>query len=349
MPSPSLDALVPALLPPRESLASIEKLFGEASYREYFRIRTASGATYVLMKIPPGKMSVSEEITNFEGTKDELPFVNVLRWLQASDIPSPRLLARDMENGLFLLQDLGDKTLEKLLPDCNDGMRLFFYRQAVDLLLAFQKAGIEKRDPACYAFRRSFDLRLLNWEFDHFLDYGIEDRFGIKIPEAEKKRIQEAGYALIRPIADIPFGLTHRDFQSRNLMMYGYQFHLIDFQDALLGPPQYDLVALLRDSYVVLPFATWKGLLDYYLAARDKSSLPKLEAGAFFTGFHRITIQRKLKDAGRFQFIKTVKGNDKFLPHVPASLEYVRQAFALLPEAKPLQDMLAAYVPELKA
>jgi aminoglycoside/choline kinase family phosphotransferase len=328
-------------------LTSWEKLFGEASYREYFRIRTDAEKTYVVMKIPKGKMSVSEEITNYQGPKDELPFLNIARFLRSRGIPAPQVLQVDLENGLVLLQDLGDKTLEKLLPDCNEGMRFFFYKQAVDLLLQWQKAG-ESQDPSCIAFHRSFDLRLLTWEFDHFLEYGIEDRFGIRIPDEEKKQIQAAALDLIRPITEIPYGLTHRDFQSRNLMLHGYQFHLIDFQDALLGPPQYDLVALLRDSYIVLPFAFWKSLLEYYLAAREKAALTPIDSGKFVTGFHRITIQRKLKDAGRFQYIHTVKKNANFLPHVPASLEYVKQAFALLPEAKALQEMLAKYVPELR-
>jgi aminoglycoside/choline kinase family phosphotransferase len=89
-------------------------------------------------------------------------------------------------------------------------------------------------------------------------------------------------------------------------------------------------------------------LLEYYLAAREKAALTPIDSGKFVTGFHRITIQRKLKDAGRFQYIHTVKKNANFLPHVPASLEYVKQAFALLPEAKALQEMLAKYVPELR-
>ncbi len=336
------------LLPTGEQLASFTKLFGEASYREYFRLRTTLDKSYVVMKLPPGKQSASEEITNYQGPKDELPFLNVLRYLESRRIPAPKLIQAEPSEGLVLLSDLGDKTLEKLLVDSNEAMRLFFYRQAIDLLLEMQGAGEKSPDPACMAFKRGFDLKLLLWEFDHFLEYGIEDRFSLKIPEAEKKQIQAIALEIIRPITEIDYGLTHRDFQSRNLMLHGYQFHLIDFQDALLGPPQYDLVALLRDSYVVLPFATWKSLLEYYLNEREKLGLKAVDAGKFMTGFHRITIQRKLKDAGRFQYIQTVKQNPNFLPHVPASLEYVKQAFALFPEAAPLHEKLENYVQELR-
>lgn len=345
---PDLTSLVPPLLPAGQNLQKIEKLFGEASYREYFRIFTQGPSSFILMKLPPGKQSVSEEITNYEGPREELPFLNVARYFAEQNLPAPKILNSDLSNGLILLQDLGDKSLEKLLQNCNEPMRLFFYQQAVDLLLNLQESGERHRDPRCMAFHRSFDAHLLLWEFDHFLEYGIEDRFGISIPAEKKKEMQYWAKRLVDSITSIPYGLTHRDFQSRNLMLYGYQFYLIDFQDALLGPPQYDLVALLRDSYVDLPTRTVEGLIDYYLALREKRKLSPVDPGAFRRHFFEITLQRKLKDAGRFQFIKTVKKNPNFLPHVPTSLKYVRDAFSRLPDYQPLQTLIAEFVPELR-
>lgn len=345
---PKLNESIQELLPAGETLDSVQKLFGEASYREYFRVRTQSGRSYILMKMPAGKQSVSEEITNYSGPKAEIPFVNVARYLETRQIPAPRVLASGPADGLLLLQDLGDVSLESLVAKSNGTMVLFFYKQAVDLLLRLQKAGADHPDKTCMAFNRSFDRELLEWEFRHFLEYGIEDRFSLKIPDAAREEMLRLGQELIAPITQIPYGLTHRDFQSRNLILFGYELYLIDFQDALLGPPQYDLVALLRDSYVKLPKTTLETLLDAYLEGRKKIGLPDMEEGKFKKNFFRITLQRKLKDAGRFQFIKTVKKNDKFMVHVPTSLEYVKDAFARLPEYAALQKRLAEYVPELR-
>lgn len=335
------------ILPRGEEVSEVTKLFGEASYRVYFRVQTNSGHSFVLMKLPAGIQSASEEITNYQGPKDEPPFLNVQRYLAQSTLPVPQVVGRQLANGLILLQDLGDKTLEKLLETCNSGMRLFFYKQAIDLLLKLQKAGEDHRDPDCMAFKRSFDLHLFTWEFDHFLEYGIEDRLGIKIPEPERQKIREEALKIILPIVEIPYGLTHRDFQSRNLMLFGYEFYLIDFQDALLGPPQYDLVALLRDSYIELPLETVESLIDAYLEGRKKTGLPDLPPKEFKKNFYRVTLQRKLKDVGRFQYILKAKGNPNFMKHLPASLKYVREAFAQLPEYQNLQQLLGKYVPEL--
>jgi hypothetical protein len=118
---------------------------------------------------------------------------------------------------------------------------------------------------------------------------------------------------------------------------------VIDFQDALQGPRQYDLVALLRDSYIVLEPAEVTALVERYCARMGVA-----DAAGFRRTFDLLTVQRKLKDAGRFEFIARVKGNPGFLPHVPASLQYVREALARLPELSDFAELLARYVPELR-
>jgi hypothetical protein len=122
---------------------------------------------------------------------------------------------------------------------------------------------------------------------------------------------------------------------------------VIDFQDALLGPRQYDLVALLRDSYVELPPELVDALLRRYLARLAEAGGPRLEYGPFRELFDLPTVQRKLKHAGRFVYIDRVKGNPGFLVSIPASLRYVREALARRPDLAELREVLARHVPEL--
>jgi aminoglycoside/choline kinase family phosphotransferase len=122
---------------------------------------------------------------------------------------------------------------------------------------------------------------------------------------------------------------------------------VIDFQDALQGPRQYDLVALLRDSYVELDPAFVDHMLDKYIIAFEKAAHEKIDVDAFKDFFHLLTVQRKLKDAGRFEFINRVKGNPGFLVSIPASLRYVKSALDRRPELSDLRRIVAKYVPEL--
>jgi N-acetylmuramate 1-kinase len=88
-------------------------------------------------------------------------------------------------------------------------------------------------------------------------------------------------------------------------------------------------------------------MVRHYLEATAALGGPELEEGPFREVFDLLTIQRKLKDAGRFVYIDRVKRNPDFLGFVPAALRYAREAFARLPELEELHRVLARRVPEL--
>ncbi len=319
---------------------SITKLFGQASYREYYRITTPSSllprpSSLVLMKLPNGFASPAEEVTKIgEGASKELPFLNVQKYLNTLEIPVPQVLATDEQNGLILLEDLGDTSLEILYRNAGSEFGLVYYKKVVELLIDLQTKTQQNGFGPCVASFRKFDVELLNWEFNHFLEYGIEDRLGITLEENEKRVFRETTAHISSIIAHMPQGFVHRDYQSRNLMFHNMNFTLIDFQDALTGPVLYDLVALLRDSYVCFTPEQTMGLLSHYQQNLPAEHPYHDKWNALLSDFYLITIQRKLKDAGRFQFINTVKKNPGFLPNIPRSLEYVRQALETLREMK---------------
>lgn len=344
-----LKKLIQESLGPQSEIKDYKKLFGQASYREYFRLTFKNGQTYVVMKLPQGMESASEEVTNQGLNIKELPYLNVARYLEKNHIPHPKVLGGDPEAGFILLQDLGDRSLESLIQDSDPTLKLFFYRQAIDLMVDMQKITYENPDPDCYAFQRSFDEKLLQWELEHFLEYGIEDRMQIKVSPKERETYLSLGQKLVSEILQIPQSFTHRDFQSRNLMLYGYEFYLIDFQDALMGPYVYDLVSLLRDSYMEFSPSETEMLGIYFLIKRQKQGLEVPEESDFWRHFHLVSLQRKLKDTGRFQYIHTIKGNSSFLVHVRNSLNYVRDSLEHLPEYRELQNLLSRYLPEFGA
>jgi aminoglycoside/choline kinase family phosphotransferase len=323
--------------------ATLRKLQGDASYRIYYRLTLADGSSYIVMKLPEGKASASEEITNLKTKPTGIPFVSVDRFLKGRGLPVPQIHHADPVLGILLLEDFGDETFEKQVVAAADDVRLRWYRRAIDLLIRFQEATAEP-EPSCVAYQRSFDATLLDWEFDHFLEYGVEARLGIKIPEADAKAIRALTGGITKTLTSLPRILVHRDFQSRNLMVQEDDLKLLDFQDALMGPVPYDLVALLRDSYVALSQELLLTLVaDYGKRSNVRMDLP------FQTAFDLMTVQRKLKDAGRFVYIDRVKGNPSFLKHIPNSLEYVRSAFDRLPDQKHLFALLTKYVPEWRA
>ena len=329
---------------------SVERLPGDASDRRYYRVRTAAGLPdYVVMEILSLESALkSEEVTLYHATTGELPFLNLQRFLAGLGLPVPRVHRYDPAARLMLLEDLGDTLLWDVAhPDPRAA--LVPYERAVDLLAAMQaRAGEGAPGRAeCVAFRQRFEPALLGWEFDHFLEYGIEKK-GTAIDPADAAAIREVFAAIAREITAAPAVFTHRDYHSRNLLVTGNGLAIIDFQDALLGPPTYDLASLLRDSYVALPEEMIDALIARYLGLARKEKIPGTgDAAAFRRLFDLTALQRNLKAAGRFDYIATVKGNPKFLPYIAPTLGYAARTLARYPELADLRTRLARYVPAL--
>ncbi|HEX7625140.1 MAG TPA: phosphotransferase [Anaeromyxobacteraceae bacterium] len=324
--------------------APVRRLAGHASARSYWRVG-APPASHVVMVMPPD--AKPEEVTK-GGPPAIDPFVDVQRYLRGLGVRVPEIVAfhqDDPRGGLMVLEDLGDDMLEGRLLAGDD--RSALYATAVDQL-ARLRAAAERSPGGSIAFTRSFDHDLYRWELDHFREWLLEAWKGARLSPAERDVVDRECDRIARALAAEPKGFTHRDYQSRNLMVLpGGAQAVIDFQDALLGPRQYDLVALLRDSYVELPPDFVEAMLRRYLDQFAAAGGPRLEYGPFRELFDLLTVQRKLKDAGRFVFIDRVKKNPSFLVSIPASLRYVREAFARRPDLAELQRILGRHVPEL--
>jgi aminoglycoside/choline kinase family phosphotransferase len=315
---------------------------GDASSRRYHRVSIEGGspASVIVMELPADPLKSDE--ASGKAQPSELPFLNIQRYLESGGIAVPKIYGYDAEAGLMLLEDLGDATLESVVLGASREIQRAHYQLAIRDLVALQHRAATA-DPSCIAFGRSFNEELLHWELDHFREWLLEADRGAKLEPAERAIVEGAFKKVASALAGEPRIFVHRDYQSRNLMVQsGPRLRLIDFQDALLGTQAYDLVALLRDSYVELAPDLLDELLDYYA---ELAKVPN--KAAFRRLFYLQTTQRKLKDAGRFVFIDRKKGNPKFLPSIPASLRYVRDALSRLPELESLQRVLGKYVPEL--
>lgn len=322
--------------------APVLKLKGDASNRSYYRVGTAPDS-WVVMVMPPDAAKKSEEASKGDAPT-ELPFVNVHRYLTRLGIRVPRILSYDEPAGMMVLEDLSDETFEKAQAA---GDRHGWYLKAVELLASLRARAERDLDPGCLAFTRAFDVELYDWELHHFREWGLEAWSGKKPTAEERAELDSIFQRIAHQLAAAPRGFTHRDYQSRNLMVKHGELVVIDFQDALQGPRQYDLVALLRDSYVELDRSFVDAMLDAYLVAFEKETKERIDGKAFKRFFDLLTVQRKLKDAGRFEYINRVKGNPGFLVSIPASLRYVKAALDVQPELSDLRRLVAKYVPEL--
>jgi N-acetylmuramate 1-kinase len=348
MPFLTSEALAATVAPALADIAGgaaqhIEAMPGGASLRRYHRATVTGGQPSSVIIMETGDPAHSDEVV--KGAPTELPFLNVQRYLVAGSVPVPTIYRYDRDAGLVYLEDLGDITFESRVSAADDQVRGLYYRLAIDTLVAMQRYTHTHKDPACIAFGRSFDYDLLKWELDHCREYLIEAQ-GIVLAPSENQELDRLFGRMADELASAPRGFVHRDYQSRNLMVQDRDgspsLRVIDFQDALLGTAAYDLVGLLRDSYVSLAPALLDELVAYHIA---KSGA---DAAAFTHLFNLQTAQRKLKDAGRFVFIERVKKIPGFMQHIPSSLEYVARALKNLPDLAPVREILGRHFSQLR-
>jgi len=339
-------------LPFRAAFKKLLPLAGDASNRRYFRIEVDEGPSnsIVLMQLAePETFKQSEEAVSGGGPAiAELPFVNIHSHLARAGVSVPELYYYDQAAGLLYLEDLGDLTLSDACAQARPADIEAHYKQAVDVLVRMQAKATSPADPRCLAFHRSFDVPLLMWEFDHFLEYGIAARHGKPLDSGDEAAIREGFRTIAEFLAGQPRVFVHRDYHSRNLMVAGKRLGVIDFQDALMGPATYDLASLLRDAYIALDEALIDRLIDRYLDQIQEGRQLWTNRETFRRLFDLTSIQRNLKAAGRFVYIDRVKGNPKFLADIPRTLGYVKRNLGKYPELSTLRQLMSRYVPELQ-
>ena len=302
---------------------------GGASTRRYFRVALPNDKSAVAMFVPEG--AKPEEVQRaHEGTR--WPFLEVRDLLAERGIDVPGVLAEDTARGWLVIQDLGDDTLANWLLR-NPGDKRALYTKAVTDLARAQRS-LSELPSGCVVASRTFDFDLLRWEIEHFREWGLDAR-GKSLSAADNTRFTEIADKLAKRVSELPQGFVHRDYQSRNLMVVDdakLRLVWIDFQDALLGPRVYDLVALLNDSYQEFDRAFVEERLAEYAEAAGLSAKER----AKLTGeFDLVTVQRKLKDAGRFVFIDKKKGNPSFMRFVVPTIRKVDAALARLAPTDP--------------
>jgi hypothetical protein len=304
-------------------------LAGDASTRRYFRVLRDCGSDVLALYPEPFELP-------------DLAFAGLRGLLAGWGLPVPEIRDHDGARGILLLEDLGDLTLQEVLKTAGPAERDDSYREAVDQMVTLQRESARgPRTAAC--FQVAFDVEKLVWELHYFEKHFLEGHRGRDLTVEDRATLAEAFHNLASEIASWRRVLCHRDFHSRNLMRHRGVLYWIDFQDARMGPPHYDLSSLLRDSYVDLP--------EEMVAERAfefrRKAVPEEPPELFERRFELTSVQRNLKALGTFGYMASVRGNPVYLPYMPRTLASVRRNLLRRPELASLHRVLARHLEEL--
>ncbi|OGP29981.1 MAG: hypothetical protein A2038_13815 [Deltaproteobacteria bacterium GWA2_57_13] len=339
---------------PRTRLVSLCPLAGDASSRRYYRAYLDGASvppSAIVMELSGSSLPLSsEELAIFKEPLKELPFLNLHRFLRGLGVRVPELYGHWVEEGILILEDLGDHSLWERVQGLPPAQVLAWYEKAIDQLLLIQIVGSSKRDKDCIAFKQRFDSRLYMWEFEHFLEYGLEKRPGVNISRAEKRLLTDRFTAISQRLANEPPALNHRDYHSWNLMVHRGEVAVIDFQDALMAPPQYDLASLLNDretDRIIRPDMEQR-LYGYYLQKREAMGATKVARDEFFEIYVLSVLQRDFKVVGRFYYLELIKGRPEYKKYIPPTLRRIKRNLLRAPTLDELVPVLAAHFEEMR-
>ncbi len=292
--------------------AMVTPVAGDASFRRYFRIRCAQKGQAILMDAPPPH-------------EDPRPFINIAEYLLAHSFRAPEILARDLENGMVLIEDFGDRRMREHLDDHPED-EIATYKHAIDVIIRLSRqpnADLEPYDLAAYMR----EVRLLTeWYMPAMGLAWNQDAF------------DQVWADMLVHVARRRDVTVLRDYHAENIMLLadGDQ-GLIDFQDALVGHPAYDLVSLLQDARRDVSPELEAAMLQHY---RNEANI----SDDFDHHYALLGAQRNTKIIGIFTRLWKRDGKDRYLSFLPRMWGLLERDLAH-PALAPLKAWFDANIP----
>lgn len=288
---------------------------GDASDRKFYRIQSHK---------PGQEDAICMEFPTWEGGfgGDPISWLEMHAALAKMEIPIPRVLKVDKENLCIFTEDLGDEFLSSVPKE----QFLARYKEAISLLIKAQYPISAISNPA---EKKAFDFEKLYTEMAFFIKYFLNGFLHLDIQE--EKSSTEGIYSdlknLCQALDQRPRVLCHRDYHSRNIMVKNKRIYWIDFQDARMGPHTYDVVSLVRDSYVDMDWKTRNILFDFYFEElnkiRSKKGLPEFPKQEYDLELKLMGLQRNLKAIGSFAYLSMEKSKPNYIQYIKPTLALI--------------------------
>lgn len=240
-------------------------------------------------------------------------------------LPVARVLAADLEQGLFLMEDLGRGSFQHaVLAASNQQEIAAIYEPVLAMLARLQTKGAQNFDlSVCFDSQELTPEFLLKREAGYFLEEFVLGACGLTTSQLPAGLEQDMAELCQRAGQAQPKGLVHRDFQSRNIVYEDNRLGLVDFQGARLGPAQYDLASLLHDPYVDLPMELRNKLKSRYMELRAAEGL--FDPDEFQAGWPFVSASRVMQALGAYAFLTRRRGRAHFAEYIAPALATLRR------------------------
>jgi tRNA threonylcarbamoyl adenosine modification protein YjeE len=329
------------------------RLQGDASTRLYQRL--ALGEKHVILMSSPRRsdgpaVRDGKPYGAIAHLADNVaPFVAMANGLRGVGLSAPAIHHADLSHGLLILEDLGD---ERVVSGDPPAPIIERYEAAVDVLLALHQKELPEVLPVAPHVEHHiprYDLDAFLIEAELLLDWFLP-RLDAAIPESERTSFRALWSELLQPPIEAPRTWVLRDFHSPNLLWLpgrsdNARLGLLDFQDAVMGPPGYDLASLLQDARVDISEQVELALLGRYIKGRRQADAA-FDAAQFIKVYVTLAAQRASKILGIFARLDLRDRKPQYLRHLPRVWSYLQRSLGH-PALESLNAWYIAHVPAL--
>ena len=294
---------------------SLQRASVDAGFRSYWRSTSARGS-HIVMDSPPG-------------LEDVRPWLRMHDLLETNSVRVPQVLARDVEHGFLLLEDLGGPTLARFINDDNADA---WFDASFTQLIRLQSIPV----PAGMGV---FGEALLQRDAGLFEEWFVQRHLGLTLDCGESEQLQLVQRRLMDNALNQPQVLTHRDFMPRNLMPVEGGPAVLDFQDLVSGPIAYDPASLFKDAFLSWPLEKVDAWLARYHAQALAAGLPVRPWPQFLRDADWMGVQRHLKILGIFVRLRDRDGKGHYFEDAPRFIRYLDEVLPRYPELGPLQAL----------
>ena len=279
-------------------------LQGDAGLRSYYRIKESDDRSYILMDCPPTNCSID-------------PFIEIAHYLRSQNFSSPEIFHFDSKKGFIILEDFGDVSVKNVIQNSPHDLHLRknTYSSMLDVLILLQQ------NIPTFSLK-IYDNNLLLNELKLFTEWYILYRLKRNLSIIELDDFKDIWQRILNHQLSFNNCLVLRDYHVENIMyLESYKgiksLGLLDFQDAIIGSPIYDVISVLEDARIKVPRAFALDCLKYFAAEK------KLELPDVLVDYHILGAQRNLRILGVFarKYIRDKNGN--YLRYIPLVLEYL--------------------------
>jgi N-acetylmuramate 1-kinase len=280
-----------------------------------------------------------------------IPFVGMATALRERGLSAPQVHHAELDQGLLILEDLGDMPVVSGEPPVPMKER---YECAVDALLWLhdqQLPDVLQVAPQIQHRIPYYDMNAFLIEVELLLDWYLP-RLGAQLAETERESFRALWRELLQPAIDAPPTWVLRDFHSPNLLWLPKRSDIarlgvLDFQDAVIGPAAYDLASLLQDARVDVTEQLEVALLGRYVRGRRQKQ-PEFDTTAFIRMYATLAAQRASKILGIFARLDMRDGKPQYLRHLPRVWGYLQRGLGH-PALEALNAWYIAHVPAVSS